>query len=100
MAKPTPTALDRIIHEPLRLAIVCALAAHDRLTFTELKGMLQTTDGNLSVHARKLENARYIACDKTFQGRIPRSQYRLTAAGRRALTRYAAQMQAILAGVR
>ena len=84
-AEKTPLSLDRLIHERLRLGIVSALAVNDRLTFNELKRLLQTTDGNLSVHARKLEEAAYIACDKTFESRMPRTEYRLTAAGRRAL---------------
>jgi DNA-binding HxlR family transcriptional regulator len=91
-----PLALDRLIHERLRLGIVSALAANERLTFNELKRLLQTTDGNLSVHARKLEEANYIACEKTFTGRVPRSVYRLTAAGRRALDKYLVHMEAII----
>ena len=93
-------ALDRIIHERLRLGIVSALAANDRLTFNDLKRLLQTTDGNLSVHARKLEDAQYIACDKSFDGRVPRTEYRLTAAGRRALEKYVAHMESIIKAVR
>jgi len=96
----SPHLLDRVIHERLRLGIVSALAVNDRLTFNDLKRLLQTTDGNLSVHARKLEDAQYIACDKTFEGRMPRTEYRLTAAGRRALEKYVAQMEAILKAVR
>ena len=99
-AKRTPLDLDRVIHERLRLGIVSALAVNDRLTFNDLKRLLQTTDGNLSVHARKLEDAQYIACDKTFEGRMPRTEYRLTAAGRRALEKYVAHMEAILRAVR
>jgi len=95
-AKKTTLALDRLIHERLRLGIVSALAVNDRLTFTDLKNLLQTTDGNLSVHARKLEEAEYIACDKGFEGRMPRTQYRLTAAGRKAFERYLAHMEAII----
>ena len=102
--KPTvvkaPLALDRLIHERLRLGIISALAANDRLTFNELKRLLQTTDGNLSVHARKLEEAQYIACEKTFEGRVPRTEYRLTAAGRRALDKYIAHMAAIIDAVK
>jgi len=93
-------ALDRVIHERLRLGIVSALAANQRLTFNDLKRLLQTTDGNLSVHARRLEEAQYIACDKSFDGRVPRTEYRLTAAGRRALEKYVAHMQSILKAVR
>lgn len=91
-----PLALDRLIHERLRLGIVSALAANDRLTFSELKRLLQTTDGNLSVHARKLEQAGYVACEKTFAGRVPQTTYRLTAAGRRALDKYLVHMEAII----
>jgi DNA-binding MarR family transcriptional regulator len=96
----TPLALDRLIHERLRLGIVSALAVNDRLTFNDLKALLQTTDGNLSVHARKLEEAQYIACEKSFEGRMPRTQYRLTAAGRRALDKYLAHMEAIIKAAR
>ncbi len=96
----TPLDLDRLIHERLRLGIVSALAANDRLSFNDLKGLLQTTDGNLSVHARRLEEAGYIACEKSFEGRVPRTAYRLTAAGRRALEKYLAHMEAIIRTVR
>ncbi len=95
-ADQTPLALDRLIHERLRLGIVSALAVNDRLTFSEMKRLLQTTDGNLSVHARKLEEAAYITCDKTFEDRMPRTEYRLTAAGRRAFDKYLAHMEAII----
>jgi DNA-binding HxlR family transcriptional regulator len=91
-----PLALDRLIHERLRLGIVSALAANERLTFNELKRLLQTTDGNLSVHARKLEEANYVSCEKTFAGRLPQTTYRLTAAGRRALDKYLVHMEAII----
>ncbi len=91
-----PIALDRIIHERLRLAIVSALAVHESLTFNELKAMLEASDGNVSVHARKLEEAGYVSCKKGFDGRIPRTEYRLTAAGRRALERYLAHMEALI----
>lgn len=91
-----PLALDRLIHERLRLGIVSALAANERLTFNELKRLLQTTDGNLSVHARKLEEAGYVACDKTFAGRVPRTVYHLTPSGRRALDKYLVHMEAII----
>ena len=94
------TNLDRLIHERLRLAIVSALAVNDRLTFNDLKRLLQTTDGNLSVHARKLEDANYIACEKTFEGRVPRTEYRLTLAGRRALEKYVGHMEAIIRAVK
>ena len=95
-----PLALDRLIHERLRLGIVSALAVDERLTFNELKRLLQTTDGNLSVHARKLEDAEYISCEKSFEGRLPRTEYRLTAAGRRALEKYLAHMEAIIRAVK
>ena len=98
--KLSPLELDRLIHERLRLGIVSALAANESLTFNDLKRLLETTDGNLSVHARKLEDAEYIVCAKTFEGRVPRTEYRLTAAGRRALEKYIAHMEAILKAVR
>ena len=98
--KQSPLELDRLIHERLRLGIVSALAVNDRLTFNDLKGLLQTTDGNLSVHARKLEDAEYITCEKSFDGRVPRTEYRLTAAGRRALEKYLVHMEAIIRAVR
>lgn len=91
-----PIALDRVIHERVRLAIISALAVHDTLTFNELKTLLETSDGNVSVHARKLEDAGYISCKKGFDGRIPRTEYRLTAAGRRALEQYLAHMEALI----
>jgi DNA-binding HxlR family transcriptional regulator len=99
-ADKTPLSLDRLIHERLRLGIVSALAVNDRLTFNELKRLLQTTDGNLSVHARKLEEAAYITCDKTFEDRMPRTEYRLTAAGRRAFEKYLTHMEAIIAAAK
>ena len=92
--------IDRLIHERLRLGIVSALAVHASLTFNELKEMLGTSDGNLSVHARKLEEAKVIACLKSFDGRTPRTEYRLTAAGRRSLERYLAHMEALIRSVR
>src|SRR5215469_13448175 len=88
--------LDRLIHERIRLGIVSALAINDSLSFNDLKRLLKTTDGNLSVHARKLEDAHYIACTKFFDGRIPRTEYRLTAAGRRALENYITQMEDLI----
>lgn len=91
-----PLALDRVIHERVRLAIVSALAVHEMLTFNELKALLETTDGNLSVHARKLEEAGYLTCRKFFEGRVPRTEYRLTAAGKKALERYLGHMEAII----
>lgn len=96
----TPLNLDRLIHERLRLGIISALAVNERLSFNDLKRLLDTTDGNLSVHARKLEEAQYIACEKSFEGRVPRTEYRLTAAGRRALEKYLAHMDAIIKAVR
>jgi DNA-binding MarR family transcriptional regulator len=92
--------LDRVIHERVRLAIVSALAASPSLTFNELKDLLGTTDGNLSVHARRLEAAGYVACEKGFDGRIPRTAYRLTAAGRRAFARYVDHLEALISHAR
>ena len=92
--------LDRLIHERLRLGILSALAVNPSLTFNELKKLLDTTDGNLSVHARKLEDAGYIACTKSFEGRVPRTDYRMTAAGRRALERYLDHMEALIETMR
>jgi len=92
--------LDRLIHDRVRLGIVSALAVNPSLTFTELKQLLQLTDGNLSVHARKLEEAGYLACDKGFEGRIPKSEYRLTSAGHKALEKYLAHMEAIIHATR
>jgi DNA-binding transcriptional ArsR family regulator len=88
--------LDRLIHERMRLAIVSALAVNESLTFNELKRLLDTTDGNLSVHARKLEEANYIICTKSFEGRVPRTEYRLSSAGRKALERYLEHMEALI----
>lgn len=95
-APQTALDLDRLIHERMRLGIVSALAVNDRLGFNDLKKLLKTTDGNLSVHARKLEEAKYIACAKYFDGRTPKTEYRLTDAGRRALERYLGHMEAII----
>jgi DNA-binding HxlR family transcriptional regulator len=92
--------LDRLIHERLRLGIVSALAVNEALSFAELKQLLRTSDGNLSVHARKLEEAEYVACTKSFEGRLPRTEYRLTAAGRRALERYLEHMEALIRAMR
>jgi DNA-binding HxlR family transcriptional regulator len=92
--------LDRLIHEPVRLGIVSALAVNDTMSFNELKDLLKTTDGNLSVHARKLEEGQYIACDKYFEGRMPKTEYRLTAAGRRALETYLDHMEALIRATR
>ena len=99
-AEKTPLSLDRLIHERLRLGIVSALAVNERLTFNDLKRLLETTDGNLSVHARKLEDAEYIVVEKSFAGRVPRTEYRLTPAGKRALEKYLAHMEALIKAVR
>ena len=93
-------SLDRLIHEKLRLGIVSALSVNDSLTFTELKNLLHASDGNLSVHARKLETAGYVACTKTFEDRLPKTTYRLTAAGRRALSGYLDHMEALIRSAR
>jgi DNA-binding HxlR family transcriptional regulator len=95
-----PPSLDRLIHERMRLGIVSSLAVNDSLTFGELKSLLKTTDGNLSVHARKLEEAAYISCTKSFDGRLPKTEYRLTASGRRALERYLNHMEALIRATR
>jgi DNA-binding HxlR family transcriptional regulator len=87
---------DRLIHERLRLGIVSALAVNAKLTFSELKRLMKTTDGNLSVHARRLEEARYVECTKSFDGRVPRTEYKLTTAGRKALERYLDHMEALI----
>ena len=92
--------LDRLIHERIRLGIVSALAVNKSVTFNELKKLLQTTDGNVSVHARKLEEANYIACTKSFEGRMPKTEYRLTDAGRRALEKYLNHMEALIGAMR
>ena len=96
-ASPTrPTSLDRLVHDRTRLAIVSALAVNQTLTFNELKALTETTDGNLSVHARKLEEAGYLTCTKGFEGRVPRTEFTLTDAGRRALQKYLDHMEAII----
>ncbi len=92
--------LDRLIHERMRLGIISALAANDSLTFNDLKKLLKTTDGNLSVHARKLEDANYVSCTKSFEGRMPKTEYRLTAQGRQALERYLDHMEALIQSMR
>src|ERR1700684_4373370 len=92
--------LDRLIHERTRLAIVSALAVNASLTFNEIKQLLRVTDGNLSVHARKLEDAGYVACTKSFAGRLPKTEYRLTATGRRALEKYLDHMEALIRATR
>jgi DNA-binding transcriptional ArsR family regulator len=106
-ASPRPGAikagvpdLDRVIHERVRLAIVSALAVNDSMTFADLKALLAATDGNLSVHARKLEDAGYIHCTKRFDGRVPRTEYRLAAPGRRALEKYLSHMEALIRSTR
>jgi DNA-binding HxlR family transcriptional regulator len=96
----TAPKLDRLIHERLRLGILSALSVNQSLTFNELKRLLETTDGNLSVHARKLEEAGYVACTKSFEGRVPKTEYRLTAAGRKALERYLDHMEALIQAMR
>ena len=88
--------LDRLIHERIRLGIISALAVNDSLSFNDLKRLLRTTDGNLSVHARKLEEAGYVGCRKFFEGRVPRTEYQLTTAGRRALNGYLADMEEVI----
>ena len=92
--------LDKLIHERMRLAIVSALAATDTLGFNELKDLIGATDGNLSVHARKLEDAGYVVCAKRFAGRVPKTEFRLTASGRRALERYVDHMEALIRATR
>jgi len=92
--------LDRVIHERMRLAIVSALAVNEALSFNDLKALVKASDGNLSVHARRLEEAHYITCTKSFAGRIPRTEYRLTAAGRRALEKYLEHMEALIRATR
>jgi len=99
-APNTMHEIDRLIHERLRLGIISALAVNESLTFNELKHLVKTTDGNLSVHARKLEDAGYINCSKTFHGRTPKTEYSLTAAGRRALERYLNHMEAVIGQMR
>ena len=92
--------LDRLIHERLRLGIISALAANESLTFSDLKNLMNTTDGNLSVHARKLEEAGYISCTKFFEGRLPKTEYKLTAAGRSALESYVSHMESLIKQMR
>ena len=101
--QPVETSIpdfDRLIHEKTRLAIVSALVVNPSLTFNEMKAILKTTDGNVSVHARKLEEAGYLACKKSFEGRMPKTEYSLTAAGRRALERYLGHMEALIKATR
>lgn len=99
-AKDEALQLDRVIHERVRLAIVSALAVNESLSFNDLKHLLDTSDGNLSVHARKLEDAGYLRCTKSFEGRVPRTDYRLTAEGRRALERYLDHMERLIQATR
>jgi DNA-binding MarR family transcriptional regulator len=99
-ASEGPLGLDRLIHERLRLGIVSALAVNPSLSFNDLKHLMKTTDGNLSVHARKLEEANYITCNKSFEGRVPKTSYALTALGRRALERYLDHMEALIRATR
>jgi len=98
--KHSAPALDRLIHERMRLGIVSALAANESLTFNDLKNLMDTTDGNLSVHARKLEDGGYIACTKSFEGRLPKTEYKLTAAGKRALESYLSHMETLIQQMR
>jgi DNA-binding transcriptional ArsR family regulator len=98
--KAAAASLDRVIHERTRLAIISALAVNTSLTFNELRDLLRVTDGNLSVHARKLEEAGYIGCAKSFSGRVPKTQYRLLANGRRALEKYLDHMEALIRATR
>jgi DNA-binding MarR family transcriptional regulator len=97
---PGTQHLDRLVHERLRLGILSALSVNESLSFSEVKKLLDATDGNLSVHARRLEEAGYIACTKGFEGRVPRTDYRLTPAGRRALDHYLDHMEALIQGMR
>jgi DNA-binding MarR family transcriptional regulator len=99
-ARAAASNLDRLIHERTRLAIVSALAVNDALAFSELKELLRVTDGNLSVHARKLEDAGYVGCTKSFAGRVPKTEYRLTPGGRRALEKYLDHMEALIRATR
>ena len=99
-APATPAELDRLVHERVRLGILSALAARPSATFTDLKALLGATDGNVSVHARKLEEAGYVACTKSFDGRVPRTEYRITAEGRAALDRYLDHMEALIRAAR
>jgi DNA-binding HxlR family transcriptional regulator len=99
-ARLEPAQIDRLIHERIRLAIVSALAVNETLSFNELKRLLKTSDGNLSAHARKLEEAQYVRCTKSFAGRVPKTDYRLTPTGRRALERYLDHMEALIRATR
>lgn len=99
-AREEALGLDRLIHERMRLAIVSALAVNESLSFNELKRLLETTDGNLSVHARKLEDAGYIECTKGFEGRMPRTEYRISERGKKALEKYLDHMEALIRAMR
>ena len=100
LSDPRARDFDRLVYERVRLGILSALAVNASLTFTDLRDLLKTSDGNLSVHARKLEEASYISCTKSFKGRVPRTEYRLSAAGRRALERYLDHMEALIQATR
>src|SRR5262245_50748271 len=93
-------SLDKIIHERMRLGIISALAANEKMSFADLKNLLNTTDGNISVHARKLEDAGYLTCEKSFKGRTPLTEYKITAEGRAALERYLGHMEALITAMR
>ena len=96
VSSPALPDFDRLIHEHVRLGIISALAANQAVTFNDLKKLLKTSDGNLSVHARKLEEAKYIACTKSFEGRMPKTEYAITAAGRKAFEKYLDHMEALI----
>ncbi len=100
LSKSADKDMDRLVYERVRLGILSALAVNEALGFTELRSLLGATDGNLSVHARKLEEAGYVACKKGYEGRVPRTEYRLTAKGRRALERYLDHMEALIGAMR
>jgi len=99
-AETVSTELDKIIHERMRLGIISALAANKSLSFTDLKNLLNTTDGNISVHARKLEDAGYLSCEKSFNGRVPLTEYQITSEGKKALERYLNHMEALISAMR
>ncbi len=99
-AENVSNGLDKVIHERMRLGIVSALAANEKLSFTELKNLLNTTDGNISVHARKLEEAGYVTCEKSFKGRMPLTEYAITTDGRAALKRYLDHMEALISAMK
>lgn len=100
VAESVTNNLDKVIHERMRLGIISALAANEKLSFTELKTLLDTTDGNISVHARKLEDAGYLTCEKSFNGRVPLTEYAITTDGREALTRYLNHMEALITAMK